>query len=370
MERASYFGPLGDAAYGEQLRSTHDDVFRAAPRPFSDLYTISQLADHVGLSEEALAVCDGLGLRTVAQVRRLARQSQALQERSGCSAAIAAEVLRLLAPPGRPIDWPAPTDALDRVAQQIAHLPSRAQNGIALWLTQNKVGQGDPWDRFLWCVHSATDLHWVRGVGPGTLTVIEAWRSEMRARYPMVGAEQLAAAAQGPQEVLAVEDTELDLAIRRSLRSFGELLVSKQWYGKRREAVSYYAFGFLLKECRAGTVLHAPAQVAVPGRVPADIMRWSTEVSEDLVIWQEAGGSCWDSSGRCTRYPLAIMAWKGSDQDDDPYDLAHLQSITLRSPGLIGYAVTFHADKRDTLRAARVMHGAVLKDWLLIGAGH
>lgn len=368
MEQASFSGPSSLAAHSEEMRSCHSLRFRPAPVPFSDVYTIGQLADHVGLSEEALMVCDQLGLRTVPQVRRLARKPQAIQEHSGCSAAIEAEVLRLLAPPGRPCDWPAPTNVLDRVAQQMAHLPPRVQNLIVQWLDTNQVGPDAPWDRFQWFVHNGANLHWVRGVGPCTLPVIEAWRSEMRARYPMAGAALPGAAVSRTQAVLAVQDTELDRAIRQSLQAFGELLVSKRWYGKQAEAVSYYAFGFLLKECRVDSALHDPGQLSLSTRVPASTLNSSPELREDLVLWREAGETCWDRSGRCTRYPLAIMAWKAFGEQHDVYDLAHLQSLTLRSAGLIGYAVTFHADKRNTLLAARVMHGAVWEDWLRVGA--
>jgi hypothetical protein len=50
----------------------------------------------------------------------------------------------------------------------------------------------------------------------------------------------------------------IDIVIKESLEAFVEDIFAKSWWGKEREAVSLYAFGYLIKQCRATSVLYDP----------------------------------------------------------------------------------------------------------------
>ena len=55
----------------------------------------------------------------------------------------------------------------------------------------------------------------------------------------------------------------LDNLIRQSLKDFVRDIFQKQWYGKEREAISFYAFGYLVNRCQPETILYDPAQIGI-----------------------------------------------------------------------------------------------------------
>lgn len=95
---------------------------------------------------------------------------------------------------------------------------------------------------------------------------------------------------------------ELQASIKRSPNAFIGHIRASGWWGKEREAVSFYALGFLLKECRPGSALFDPAQVAIESRVrQVEAPDTKQEVCKDLAIWPGPGMNCWDEQRNSTR---------------------------------------------------------------------
>lgn len=156
----------------------------------------------------------------------------------------------------------------------------------------------------------------------------------------------------------------LEGILRETLTAFGKTVLHSPWYGKEREAVSYYAFGFLAKACADGSLLYDPAQLAIEGRIPAGPLNKKKEVCKDLVIWPVGGENCWNEERRSVHFPLVVMEWKANSDQFFSYDLEHLASLTSAKQGMLGIAVTFDARKKGLLRAAKVLNGTVDVGWL------
>lgn len=56
---------------------------------------------------------------------------------------------------------------------------------------------------------------------------------------------------------------DMDSIIRQSLREFVADVFAHSWWGKEREAVSLFAFGYLIRQCRPGSALFDPAQIGI-----------------------------------------------------------------------------------------------------------
>lgn len=152
--------------------------------------------------------------------------------------------------------------------------------------------------------------------------------------------------------------------LRETLIAFAHSILRTPWYGKEREAVSYYAFNVLAKATKPGTAFHDTGQLAMEGRMPGGPFNTKKQVCKDLVIWPAAGANCWNERRVAVHYPLAVMEWKANSSKLFPYDLEHLSSLTTHAPGMLGIAVTFDAKKKEVLRAAKVLNGVVEEDWL------
>lgn len=158
----------------------------------------------------------------------------------------------------------------------------------------------------------------------------------------------------------------LESIIRESLLTFAEKVARTDWRGREREAVSLFAFGFLVPRCRPGTVLYDPAQfgldVAVsqppgPNRKP--------QVCKDLVIWPKPSMVCWDSTGRPTHRPLTILEWKARTGKVSSSDEAWLLEYSATAPPFTGFAIAFNPRGAETtLVASRVREGVITRDWI------
>ena len=60
----------------------------------------------------------------------------------------------------------------------------------------------------------------------------------------------------------------LEPLLHSTLTAFARAILDTPWFGKEREAVSYYAFGFLANASKLGTLLFDPGQLAIEGRIP------------------------------------------------------------------------------------------------------
>ncbi len=156
--------------------------------------------------------------------------------------------------------------------------------------------------------------------------------------------------------------------IHSTLTQFAYTILHTHWYGKEREAVSYYAFHFLAKAAKPGTPFFDVGQLAMEGRMPGGPLNTKKQVCKDLVIWPEPGANCWNERREAVHYPLAVMEWKANSSTFFAYDLEHLASLTNHAPGMLGIVVTFDAKKKEVIRAAKVLNGVVERDWLVIRA--
>ncbi len=157
----------------------------------------------------------------------------------------------------------------------------------------------------------------------------------------------------------------MEQIIRTTLTAFAQTVLHGTWYGKEREAVSYYAFGFLTKARREGTPLFDPGQIAIEGRIPATAGHTKKQVCKDLLIWPQSGMNCWEGR-QAIHLPLAIMEWKVNSREFFNYDIQRLQEYTSEYKGLLGIAVTFDVKRKRELLAAKVLNGTVEEDWLSI----
>ena len=159
---------------------------------------------------------------------------------------------------------------------------------------------------------------------------------------------------------------ELDHIIRLSLTDFIEDIRQQPWRGKEREAISYYAFGHLVRYCRSRSILHDPSQIGIEVRVPKPArLGKKVAICKDLVIWPEPGMTCWNAAGETNNYPLAILEWKAKQMS--AYDVDWLCALSADNAQFIGYAVCLDLRQHDyRLSCTRVQNQDVQESWLMI----
>jgi len=164
---------------------------------------------------------------------------------------------------------------------------------------------------------------------------------------------------------------QLDHAIRAAATEFVEAVFADGWRGREREAVSLFAIGYLIRQCRPGSVLHSPTQIVIEAAVPGvPQLNPKGRVNKDLVIWPQPAETCWDDAWKVAHDPLAVLEWKVFRPTTGPpslsqYDLNWLRRFSLGRPQFVGYAVWLDLARRGSrLAAARVHEGTVEADWL------
>jgi hypothetical protein len=175
------------------------------------------------------------------------------------------------------------------------------------------------------------------------------------------------ARAQGPRPIgerLFMDKLE-DL-IRDALLEFAAFVARTNWRGREREAVSLFAFGFLVPRCSQAGPLTAPTQIGLDvGVSQLSGSDRKAVVCKDLVVWSEPAGNCWDENGTATRKPLAILEWKARTRNLSHYDEEWLRDFSADSPTFVGIAISL--DPRGaatTLTASRAKSGTLTSDWL------
>jgi hypothetical protein len=160
----------------------------------------------------------------------------------------------------------------------------------------------------------------------------------------------------------------LDDIIQHSLEEFVEEVFANHWYGKEREAISLYAFGYLLRYCQSDGVLYDPRQIGIEVRVPKPTrLGKKAEVCKDLVIWQKPSMTCWTAERKAKNYPLAVLEWKTNEPNISADDVKWLLALSAKSPEFIGYAICVDLSKRNfRLTCTRIQSKSVKKDWLVL----
>lgn len=158
--------------------------------------------------------------------------------------------------------------------------------------------------------------------------------------------------------------TEIDTIIRQALKEFTTEVFADSWWGKEREAISLFAFGHLIKQCRPGGALFDPAQIGIEVRVPK-VEGWGVkcEVCKDLIIWSRPGATCWSEP----HYPMAILEWKANQPRVYANDVAWLVAFSANRPDFIGYAICLDLQRRNfRLSCTRVQNESVYSEWLVL----
>jgi len=164
---------------------------------------------------------------------------------------------------------------------------------------------------------------------------------------------------------------EIDRAVRAAATEFVEAVFADGWRGREREAVSLFAIGYLIRQCRPGSALHSPTQIEIEAAVPGvSQLNPKGRVNKDLVIWAQPAQTCWDEDWKVAHDPLAIMEWKVFRPTTrapslSAYDLNWLTRFSQGRPDFVGYAVWLDLARRGSrLTAARVHDAAVEASWL------
>ena len=165
---------------------------------------------------------------------------------------------------------------------------------------------------------------------------------------------------------------QLDDTIAESLTSFVADVFAISWWGKEREAVSLFAFRYLVAACRPGTVLYDPAQIAIEVRVPQPAgVGVKAEICKDLVIWPEPGWTCWNERREAARIPIAVLEWKVNTPGLSDRDIAWLHAFATQHSVCTGYAISLDLHARnERLCCARVSTRGVDRNWLNVARIH
>ncbi len=161
---------------------------------------------------------------------------------------------------------------------------------------------------------------------------------------------------------------EIDSVVKQSLTDFVGDILRMQWFGKEREAISLYAFGYLLKYCRPGAVLHDARQIGIEVRVPKpEQLGTKAEVCKDRVIWPKPGMTCWTAKKEAKNYPLAILEWKMGRRNFSSYDAKWLLEFSAASRTFVGYAIRLDpSTKGFRLGVTRIQNESAENDWLVL----
>ncbi|MDP3774871.1 MAG: hypothetical protein Q8Q85_11455 [Gemmatimonadales bacterium] len=165
----------------------------------------------------------------------------------------------------------------------------------------------------------------------------------------------------------------VDRTIRQSLQAFADKALEPSWRGREREAISHYAFGYLLPHFNGRLPFSHPAQigieVCVPG-VPDHNVKG--RVNKDLVIWGTRRiAATWNEEWLPTFAPRCILEWTYSRTGHGwrkawEYDITWLRAFTEERRGCIGYAVALVvAAGSQQLLVARVALGRANLKWLV-----
>ena len=159
----------------------------------------------------------------------------------------------------------------------------------------------------------------------------------------------------------------IDELVRTAFDGFWAHVASSHWRGREREAVSLFAFGFLVPQCGRSPFLSDARQIMIEGAVVqlpgAGRKRL---VCKDLLLWSAPGMTVWNESGRMANSPSAILEWKMAPQ---PYegDVDWLRHFSVGRDSFVGYAVSLKLRTPATVRVNRIVGGMAENDWLVKG---
>lgn len=163
---------------------------------------------------------------------------------------------------------------------------------------------------------------------------------------------------------------ELDDLIGHSLLEFARATLQAKWWGKEHDWVSQYAFGYLTKYCKHGSLLYDPGQIGIEIGVPQPPgYGKKIIVRRDLVIWGEPLSACWDSQWNPVNHPLAILEWKVHRPDRPNREVKKerewLRQYCAWQQGVVAYAIEVNtATAPFTLQCTRFHSISETQFWL------
>jgi len=162
--------------------------------------------------------------------------------------------------------------------------------------------------------------------------------------------------------------TELNTVIRQSLSEFVGDIFESGWFGREREAISLYTFGYLLRYCNKNNFLKDAKQIGIEVAVPQlSVPNAKTDVCKDLVIWPKPAMTCWNNLRQHVNYPSAILEWKTNTTVISKRDVEWLSAFSQLAPNFVGYAVSLDLKHRNfRLSCARIYQRKIIYDWLLL----
>jgi len=170
---------------------------------------------------------------------------------------------------------------------------------------------------------------------------------------------------------LNINIKEIDEIIKNSLSAFVDKTI--KIYSnicREREAVSFYAFGPLLKQVNQNTFLYDPNQITIEFPVPQIDDRSKNNLKEqvckDIVLWHKPLMTCWDKDKNPTILPSVILEWKFGNltKKQYEYDIDWLKKYSENNINFIGYAIKVKC-KNYLLVADKIYNSIVYKDWLV-----
>ena len=170
-----------------------------------------------------------------------------------------------------------------------------------------------------------------------------------------------------------IEPNGLRATLQQALTAFFTAVDRDGWRGREREAVSLFAFEFLVPHA-LGAVLECASQIGIECAVPQVTTVGKHQVCKDLVIWPRPRMTVWDQRQEPTRSPSAIMEWKVVGYPGQARlrvehhletDIAWLERFTSRYPTCLGVAVGIHWGHPSRLKARRVERGRAEDRWWL-----
>lgn len=167
---------------------------------------------------------------------------------------------------------------------------------------------------------------------------------------------------------------EVDRLVRKSFCQLAADPHVLKWSAKEHDWVSYFAFRFLLAECREDGPLKNPAQIGIEVCVPQPPGYPKPTVCRDLIIWADVGTTCWDRNWTPCQHPLAIIEWKvhrpGRRNRDVQTEREWLRRYCEWQPHVLGYAIEIDGTKSHTsLTCARYLGIDIDTNWLSLKCG-
>ena len=164
--------------------------------------------------------------------------------------------------------------------------------------------------------------------------------------------------------------TNLDRLIGRTLVQFESWLISSAWRGRENECVNLFTHGFLFKEIGIGKPIEDFTQVGIEVSVPQPKgIGTKAAARKDLVIWNEAHETAFNTDWIPVRFPISIIEWKAKRKPKrsvllDSHDIRWLAQMSQQNQNFLGYAVTVDfANPTRRLFTARLFGGEQTDDF-------